>query len=46
MRIDILKLEKLKKNSEKYKLNVKVINSKMERNKDLKILYCILTSIF
>ncbi len=28
MRIDILKLEKLKKNSEKYKLNVKVINSK------------------
>lgn len=28
MRIDILKLEKLKKNSEKYNLNVKVINSK------------------
>ena len=28
MRIDILKLEKLKKNSEKYNLNVRVINSK------------------
>ena len=32
MRIDILKLEKLKKNSEKYNLNVKVINSKYIEN--------------
>ena len=32
MRIDILKLEKLKKNSEKYNLNVKVISSKNIEN--------------